>query len=473
MNTLLVALGLYALGLMLFGLWLGRRFAGAGSFFVGDRALGPGLLFGTLLAANIGAGSTVGAAGRGYANGISAWWWVGSAGLGTLLLAFWIGPRIWKLAKDHDFRTVGDYLDWRFPARGRLSLRLIVAVVLWVGTLAILAGQLIALAWVLDIVAGVDKTTGCLVGGLVMTVYFTAGGLRSSAWINAVQLVVMIAGFALAIPFALRESGGWNRVLESVPESAGDYLGFLSNGSSGWTYAFMLVPAFMVSPGLIQKIYGARDAQALRRGVGWSGAALLVFAAVPPVLGMTARAYDPALANPELALPLLLQQALPVTLAALGLAAIVSAELSSADAALFMLSTSLSEDLYRGHLRPEASDESVLRMARFGAVAGGVLGVLFAIWLQSVIAALSLFYSVLSVSLFVPVVIALNTRRGSGLDAICGLAAGVVLFFLARSQGWSGSWYNPSLIGIVASVVVYFGSATFRGSSQTPALELP
>ena len=469
MNTLLVALALYAVGLMLFGLWLGRRFAGAGSFFVGDRALGPGLLFGTLLAANIGAGSTVGAAGRGYANGISAWWWVGSAGIGTLLLAFWIGPRIWRLAKDHEFLTVGDYIDWRFPTQGRISLRLLLAAVLWAGTLAILAGQLIALAWVLDIVAGVDKTTGCLVGGLVMTVYFTAGGLRSSAWINAVQLVVMIAGFALAIPFALRETGGWQRVMESVPESAGDYLGFFANGSSGWTYAFMLVPAFMVSPGLIQKIYGARDESALRRGVGWSGLALLVFAAVPPVLGMTARAYDPALSNPELALPLLLQQALPVFLAALGLAAIVSAELSSADAALFMLSTSLSEDLYRGQLRPDASDASVLRVARIGAVVGGALGVLLAVWLQSVIAALSLFYSILSVSLFVPVVIALNTRRGTGFDAILGLVAGVGLFLLARSQGWAGSWYNPSLIGIVASVFAYLASASVRGSSHAPS----
>ena len=132
-----------------------------------------------------------------------------------------------------------------------------------------------------------------------------------------------------------------------------------------------------------------------------------------------------------------------------------------------MLSTSLSEDLYRGFLRPQATDEQVLRVARLGAVVGGVLGVLFAIWLQSVIAALSLFYSVLSVSLFVPVVIALNTRRGSGFDAVLGLAAGVGCFSLARSQGWSGSWYNPSLIGIIVSVGVYLTSATFRGSSHS------
>ena len=63
------------------------------------RALPALLLFATMLAANIGAGSTVGAASLGYRQGLSAWWWNGSAGIGSLLLAWWIGPRIWREAK--------------------------------------------------------------------------------------------------------------------------------------------------------------------------------------------------------------------------------------------------------------------------------------------------------------------------------------------------------------------------------------
>ena len=65
-NLHLVVLLSYALALMALGLWIGRRVRGAGDFFVAGRRLGPGLLFSTMLAANIGAGSTVGAAGLGY-----------------------------------------------------------------------------------------------------------------------------------------------------------------------------------------------------------------------------------------------------------------------------------------------------------------------------------------------------------------------------------------------------------------------
>ena len=76
------------------GLWLGRKVKSSGDFFVASRSLSPGLLFATLVAANVGAGSTVGAAGLGYSNGIAAWWWVGSAGVGSLIMAFTVGPRI-------------------------------------------------------------------------------------------------------------------------------------------------------------------------------------------------------------------------------------------------------------------------------------------------------------------------------------------------------------------------------------------
>ena len=94
MNLYLSVILLYAGLLMAVGLWSGRRVAGARDFFVARRQLGPWRIFATLLAANIGAGSTVGAAALGYRDGLSAWWWVGSAGLGSIVLALWVGPRL-------------------------------------------------------------------------------------------------------------------------------------------------------------------------------------------------------------------------------------------------------------------------------------------------------------------------------------------------------------------------------------------
>jgi len=459
LNATLLFLLAYSAGLIALGLWIGRRVKETGSFFVAGRSLGPVLLFATVLAANIGAGSTVGAAGLGYRDGLAAWWWVGSAAIGTALLAFWIGPRIWRVAKQQDLYTVGDYLELRYGP----SVRGIVAALLWLATLAILAGQLIAFAWILEVVAGIPKWAGCLIAGGVMTIYFTAGGLLTSAWVNLVQLVVLIIGFAIALPWALSAAGGWQAVVATAPARS-DYFGFFSGGGSGIIYVALLVPAFIISPGLIQKVYGARDERTVRLGVGLSAAALLLFAAVPPVIGILAHAFAPELANQELALPTVLTLAVPPAVGAIGLAAVFSAEVSSADAILFMLSTSLSEDLYKRFVKPGATDRQVLGVARRAAVLGGAAAVALALGLPSVIGALSVFYTFLGVSLFVPVVVGLHSRRPGTPEALWAIGAGVLLVLAARLAGVSG--LNSSLLtgyAILYSAVVFTLVFAVRG----------
>ena len=127
----LIIIVAYSAAQIALGLWAARRLHGSSDFFVAGRAAsGPGLLFATFLAANIGGGSTIGATGLGYRDGLAAWWWVGSAGIGSLVLALWVGPRIRRLAAEHDLRTVGDFLEWRYDRRVRATI----AALLWVGT---------------------------------------------------------------------------------------------------------------------------------------------------------------------------------------------------------------------------------------------------------------------------------------------------------------------------------------------------
>ncbi len=68
----------YSVVMIAAGFWLTKRVKGADDFFVAGRNLSAGMLFSTLLAANIGAGSTVGVAGLAYRYGVSAWWWIGA-----------------------------------------------------------------------------------------------------------------------------------------------------------------------------------------------------------------------------------------------------------------------------------------------------------------------------------------------------------------------------------------------------------
>ncbi len=100
---------------------------------------------------------------------------------------------------------------------------------LWAGTLAILTGQLVAAGKILHVVTGLPTAVGAVMGGVAMTIYFTAGGLLGSAWVNALQLVVEIGTFLVLLPVALAGAGGWPAVVARVP--AGSFvLGFLGRG---------------------------------------------------------------------------------------------------------------------------------------------------------------------------------------------------------------------------------------------------
>ena len=453
MNAHLLLLILYSVGIIAFGLWTARFVRQSADFFVAGRSLGPGLILASMLAANIGAGSTVGVAGLAYRDGLSAWWWVGSAGLASIVFARWVAPKLWALAAEHNFYTTGDYLEFRYGS----MVRGVVTLLICLGSLAILAGQLIAGAAILNVITGVPRWLGALIGATVMTIYFAAGGLLGSAWVNTVQLVIMLAGFLVALPYMVGGVGGIGALTgASVPAWFGDPT-YSSGPGSGWTLFFLTFPAFIVSPGLIQKAYGAANRSALTSGIMWNAAALLLFAFVPTIMGMTARVALPGIEDPNAVLPTLLATQLPLWLGALALSAVFSTEVDTCDAILFMFSTSMSQDLYKRHVNPAASDAQLLKVARLSAVVGGALGVVLSIYLVTVIQALGIFYSLLGVSLFVPLLGGLYSRRAGAAEALAAIAAGITTLLLVRfALAGQYGWLDPTLAGIVAAGAAFF-----------------
>ncbi len=141
----------------------------------------------------------------------------------------------------------------------------------------------------------------------------------------------------------------------------------------------------------------------------------------------------------------------------LALAALFAAEISTADAVLFMLSTSLSRDLFQAVLRPKATDAELLRVGRLAAVGGGALGVLLALVLPSVASALKLFYGIMTAALFMPLVVGLLSRRPGPAHARVAITASILTtgaLQLALASTPRGAWL-PSVAGMVVAGLVF------------------
>ena len=430
MNWYLVVIALYAVLLIAVGVIISRRVKGADDFFVGGRKMAPFLLFITLVAPNIGAGSTVGVAGMGFTSGISAAWWIIASAVGTFILAFIIGPKIWEIAKNHGFYTLGDYLEYRYNR----YLRGLISLMMAIGTLAIFAGQLMGIGWILSVVADIDKTTSVLIASAVVVLYFCAGGFLSAVYANLIEACVKLIGFIVAVPLVLSFVGGFDGLHDKVVANMADaaqsaaYFSFDGLGSTViMGFFLMLMPSFFLSPALIGKVYSAKDKNTVRLSTFLCGVVMMLFSVIPVILGMAAYAIAPDLPQRDLALPYVMKECMPFWASALALAAIFSAEISAADAVLYMITTSFTKDLYKSFINPSVSDEKLIKGGRIVTVLAGVIGIGLAIVLPNVISALSIFYSLMSVSITAPLLFGLFTKKSSAASAIAAAVIGVIV----------------------------------------------
>ena len=126
------------------------------------------------------------------------------------------------------------------------------------------------------------------------------------------------------------------------------------------------------------------------------------------------------------------------------------------------------KDLYKRFVKPDATEDQVLRVARGAAVVGGAGGVLLAVVLPSVVDALQIFYSLLGVILFVPVVAGIHSRRPGVAEALAGAGAGVLALLVSEfgtgEPRWA--WLTPSAYGMTWAAVAFGTLFVFRTIHQ-------
>ena len=135
-----------------------------------------------------------------------------------------------------------------------------------------------------------------------------------------------------------------------------------------------------------------------------------------------------------------------------------------------MLATSLAQDLYKRFINPAASDADVLRVARRASVGCGLAGIVIALVSPTVGEALKFFYTLLSVSLFVPVVAGLASRRTGPPEVLAAILGGVAI--TAATQLGVGvrlpPGLTPAVLGLVASIAAWALLRALRPPSTAP-----
>jgi Na+/proline symporter len=147
---------------------------------------------------------------------------------------------------------------------------------------------------------------------------------------------------------------------------------------------------------------------------------------------------------------------MPIGVVGLIIAAIFAAAMSSIAAELNALGATTVIDVYKRHIRTDATDAHYLRVSKIATAAWALVACSVAVYaasLGSLIEVVNRFGSFFYGSLLGVFVLAIGTRRATGRGAFWGLIAGMaVVAFVAANTDVSFLWYN--VVGAVTVVVV-------------------
>ena len=409
---------LYLGGMLAIGLVASRRVRSNADYIVAGRRLPLWLCTFTLFATWFGGGTAIGAAGAAYEEGLRG---VIADPFGAALCLFVFGFFYATLLRRLDLLTVADFFRHRFggSAEPLAALCLLPAYLGWVGS------QFVAFGFILNALTGVDTTLAIVAGAAVVIVYTMAGGLWAVSLTDAVQAVVLVTGL-LVLGAVIALGPGGEGLVARIPETHWRFLpeASLAEGLF-WIQAWVVIGLGAIpSQDLLQRALSARSAAVARRSAHAAGLLYLTVGMVPVALGMAGAALLPGLENPELVVPLLCLEHLRPAGVALVLGALLSAIMSSADSALLAPAGIVSENL-APHLRPGLDDAARLRISRAVVPLFGAVSLAVALWFENVYDLMVSSWSVMLVSLLVPLSGGLYWRRPGRSAAVASMLAGL------------------------------------------------
>jgi solute:Na+ symporter, SSS family len=451
---------IYMAGVMGVGIYHYRRNQNLDDYYVGSRDMSWSHVGMSVVATDVGGGFSIGLGGLGFTMGLAGSWLLFTGLVGAWLTAVVLIPRVKGLDQELSLFTYPDLLRWRFGN----GTALLAAVISGIGYLGFTGGQILAGAKLAsatifqDAPASIDPMTFSLYAIAGITIAYTVvGGIKAVIYTDTVQWLILLGGLILlAIPAAWHEIGGWSGLRAELPAEHFDLTAVDPIQMLNW--AVTIIPIWFVGMTLYQRIYASRDVQSARKA--WYLAGLLeypIMAFSGVLLGMASRVLFPSV-DPEMGLPLLIAEILPMGVAGLVTAAYFSAIMSTADSCLMASSGNFVSDLAARLLPWARSDRAQMRLSMLVTAIIGILAVLLASHFRSVLDAILYAYAFMVSGLLVPTLGVFYIKRGGGAAAISSMIVGGGFSLVAILAGLDlPGGLDPACFAIPLSLVVYLG----------------
>jgi len=448
----------YLAGTVVVGLLVARgKIKTDEDFALDGRRLGPIWLSLTAFASWAGLAGTFGTPENVYKFGLSGTWWFMGWLPGIILMAYLLAARLRKRLHI----TVPDAVANKYDKYGP-SVRIATSLVTSWNYLAWAACQVFALSLIFNLFTGISPIIGAIIAFLIVILYTLLGGFRAVVITDVIQALIMLSVIMIAAPIlVLVKGGGWTVILSKTRDIPDFYTVFKGAGTKTLiVWLLSLFPAAFIDPGGLQRVFAAKDPGTAKRGLLLSALFYFFFGIAITFLGIASRAILPSI-EANMAMPALMSKLLPTGLLGLVIAAFLATAMSTADTSLLIVASTLQRDIY-AHFRPNITEKERLIVNRILIVLLGLIALVVALKVPSVVSILLLGFSIYVPGLLLPVLAAsfnLNLPNWAMLSTII-IGAGLSAIWVILKE----PLVPAIVIGLVASVIPFsIGVATRKG----------
>ena len=363
-NFFLIAL--YFIIVLYIGIKASKRENDEG-YLLANRNVGFFVLTATFVASIVGGNFIVTTMAFVFQYGVAVVW----SGAGTLLGFFALAlmaPKIKRLADKYNFYTIPDFLYQKY---GR-GVSITASLIIFIGFVGFLLIQFIAGGIVLSAITGWSYILSVLLMGVVVIIYLAAAGFKAVIRTDVFQYIIILFLVFFAILF-LSKAGTIS------PENLQLFRAGPVNTLAFVLYGFVLT---FIGADMWQRLYAGKDIKTVKKSAILSGIIILAILTFLVLMGLAVQSKFPNIV-PETALVVGFTNFLPNYLLGFGLVILFAAIMSSLDTFIFVLSTSFSKDILSKFER--FSKHNLVKVTRIFSVLIGILGMLLAFYLSSVV----------------------------------------------------------------------------------------
>jgi Na+/proline symporter len=391
----LIVVLVYLIGIGGLGIYQAVKIRSSGDYFAGGRKFSKWLMMMHALGTGTHADDPVVVTGAAYSHGLSGIWY-------TFVYLF-VTPFYWIIApffRRSRYITTADFFKERFGSKMAVlySMMGVITFALYIGMMLKATGTLASAVTQ----GAVPQWAAISAMTVVFVSYGLAGGLIATVVTESVQGLLIVVMSLLLIPFGLARVGGIGALHELLPASK-----FSLHAPTEMTIPWIITGSVMMLIGIVSQPHimevcstgktefegrvGFTYGNFVKRfcAMGWAFTGVVILALVVMPHGI------PALGSErEAAFGTAIRELLPPGFTGLMFAAILAAQMSTLSAFMVASSALLARNIYKEHIKPSATDDELLRLARWVGLLVVGIGVVFAFGVSGVAQALTINWAV-------------------------------------------------------------------------------